>query len=258
MRLFEQIIGVFFSTKCLGCSIENVRFGFCEACVTRLARRSGSRCTWCDRAFRHARRDHICGRCLRSRPDFERVYGLFEYAGPIGNALRTGKYTRLPDAISHVGDHCVRHLPTSILQDPPTVIIPIPIHWKRVFERGFDPPLILSSRVSKALNCPIEKHQLRRIRDTKEQTGLDEIGRKKNLRGAFRFRGNPLEDVLLIDDVYTTGATAREASRTLRKAGCKRIRILCAAYVDQKEVNSPIPDESIHRLTPSHTRRKAE
>ena len=226
--------------------MENVDFGFCKVCQTHLGLRNGSRCTGCDRRFHSVIQDHACGQCLKKKPSFESVHGLFQYYGPMGNALRRGKYSGIPDAIGYVGKHCALHLPTSIMQDPPRSIIPVPIHWKRVFQRGFDTPLILSDTIKTALKCNVSRHQLTRVRHTREQAGLNEDGRRRNVRGAFRFQGNAPNDVLLVDDVYTTGATVREASKVLRRAGCERIRVLCAVYVDPKSLADPITHGSTH------------
>ena len=106
-------------------------------------------------------------------------------------------------------------------------IIPVPLSKRALRERGFNQSLLMAKVISKNLRIPAHMDMLLKIKDTLPQVGLNAKERKKNLRGAFKTSGkiNKLR-LLLLDDVMTTGATARECSKTLMSAGAKRLLLL--------------------------------
>ncbi|MBI4526449.1 MAG: ComF family protein [Deltaproteobacteria bacterium] len=111
-------------------------------------------------------------------------------------------------------------------------IIPVPLHRKRLRWRGFNQAVVLAREVSRAWNVPVDPFVLSRTRETPPQTQLTEEERRKNVRGAFvlnRKKSVKRKVLLLVDDVYTSGATARECSRVLRRAGAKEVHVLTLA-----------------------------
>ncbi|MBU1900612.1 ComF family protein, partial [Myxococcota bacterium] len=190
---------------------------FCAACLTLIEPREGPRCLTCHAAQRGPL--HRCGRCLVDPPAFERAYGLFDYAGPIGEALRRGKYGRDPSLIALVGLHMGAWLPAELWRDPPSVLLPAPLHPRRLAQRGYAPPRVLAEAVGRALGRPVRCGRLLRVRHTPPQAGLRAGQRRENVRGAFEARGPLPDDALIIDDVLTTGETARAMSKALRRAG---------------------------------------
>jgi len=173
-----------------------------------------------------------CGECISLPPPFERAWGCFDYSGPVGDAIRAGKYGGRVDGLPVVARALAARLPHELCRDPPEVVLPMPLHWRRLDARGFSPPLQLASAVAGHLRVARRSRWLRRVRHTPRQAGLSDRQRRTNVRGAFRashrVRGR---DVLLVDDVLTTGATARAAAKVLGRAGAGRVRVLAAAYV---------------------------
>ncbi len=109
-------------------------------------------------------------------------------------------------------------------------IVPVPLHPRRLRERGFSPPAVLARSVARALNARFEPALLERVRDTPSQVALNRAARRRNVTGAFAARGRAPERVWLVDDVVTTGATLAAAARSLRRAGAREIHALAAAY----------------------------
>ena len=109
------------------------------------------------------------------------------------------------------------------------LIVPVPTTKRRLRQRGFNQAEVLARGLARFYGMPMNARALCRMQDRGTQEGLDRDRRLSNLQGTFRasfaVRGRR---VLLIDDVYTTGATAREAVRALREAGCTRVGMLCA------------------------------
>lgn len=108
-------------------------------------------------------------------------------------------------------------------------IVPVPLFWWKRLRRGYDQAALLSATVSQELGIPITS--IRRTKNTKTQTRLDEQKRRENVMNAFTVRTDRVKDksVLLIDDVLTTGATMNECARVLKQAGAKRVYSCVAA-----------------------------
>jgi ComF family protein len=112
------------------------------------------------------------------------------------------------------------------------LIVPVPLHLKRLRWRGFNQSLLLARQVGRACGTRVDPFLLARRRETPPQTQLSEEERRKNMRGAFAVTsGGSVQDrtILLIDDVYTSGATVNECSRALRRAGAKAVYVLTLA-----------------------------
>jgi ComF family protein len=112
---------------------------------------------------------------------------------------------------------------------PPDLVVPVPLHPRRLRARGFNPAALLARTVAECSGARLCTRSLRRLRDTPSQTGLDRRGRRHNVAGAFGCSGRVPRSVWLVDDVVTTGATLSECARTLRRAGARRIVGLSAA-----------------------------
>jgi ComF family protein len=105
--------------------------------------------------------------------------------------------------------------------------VPAPLHRARERARGFNQAELLARRLGR----PLMTHLVRRRKNTPSQTGLTRAQRASNLRSAFAARGRAPEAVIVVDDVYTTGATLNEIARTLKRAGTRRVEALTVARV---------------------------
>ncbi len=113
------------------------------------------------------------------------------------------------------------------------LLIPVPLHRKRLRERGFNQVLLLVKEISSRTGIPYRKTILQKKKPTIPQVTLSGLERERELRGAFHVIGREElkgKSVLLIDDVYTTGATVNECSKMLRRGGAKRVDVLTLAH----------------------------
>jgi competence protein ComFC len=109
------------------------------------------------------------------------------------------------------------------------ILIPVPLHPDRLRQRGFNQSLLLARQISRRHSIPVDFLALERIRMTAPQVELSGAERKKNLHGAFRVRKKEnirQKNILLVDDVFTTGTTVRECSKVLLQAGAKQVDVL--------------------------------
>ena len=115
-----------------------------------------------------------------------------------------------------------------------SLIIPVPLHVKRLRERGFNQSLILARVIGEKQKIPVNFSLLKRHKFTSTQTGSNKKERKQNIKGAFEVTDKKEingKNIILIDDVYTTGATANECAKTLIKAGAQKVSVLTMARV---------------------------
>jgi ComF family protein len=109
------------------------------------------------------------------------------------------------------------------------LVVPVPLHRRRLAKRGYNQAALLAASLAKALDIPLLTSGLIRVRDTGSQARLDAAARKKNLQGAFCANTRLFSGarVLLVDDVVTTTATCRAASLALRNAGAREVQVAC-------------------------------
>ena len=180
------------------------------------------------------RESNVCSSC-RSQPppfDFARAHG--PYQGSLRTLIRSFKFDGFRRLVSPLAQLLQECYLASGLHLQPGWIVPVPLHRKRKLERGFDQTLLLSRTLGPRIGVRVFKG-LRRLRNTAPQSGLDIRSRKSNLRGAFGLeRAEHLagQDVLLIDDVFTTGTTVGEICSLLKsESQVRRILVLTLARV---------------------------
>lgn len=203
----------------------------CGACVADLSPVGSPRCPVCGIPFPGTRgEDHPCGACLAHPPAFDGLQGLYLYEGPVQKAVHRLKYGHRTSVAGAFGPEMGRVAVGWLGPGEGLRVMPVPLHPKRLRERGFNQSLLLARHVAGALGCPLDFLSLRRVKWTVPQAGLSREERKRNVQGAFAVRGGVRKGrVLLVDDVATTGDTLAMCSRTLKKAGYASVHCLTLA-----------------------------
>ncbi len=174
-----------------------------------------------------------CALCRLGTRGFDAAYCFGAYEGVLRNLIHLLKYDGMKPLSKPLGEYLSRALP---LDEPFDAVVPMPLHWRRRFDRGFNQAALLAKEVACRRKIPV-LNAVRRVRATKSQIGLSNSKRRLNVRGAFRAgRGKPLAGlrILLIDDVMTTGATASACGSVLKRAGAKSVTLLTLARVDRR------------------------
>ncbi|MCU0677110.1 MAG: ComF family protein [Myxococcota bacterium] len=185
-----------------------------------------ARCPGCDLVLDFGE-GGFCGACA---PLLERLPGpaAYVFGGPLADAIRRYKYGRRTDLVPELGALLAQAARAHV--GKVDVVIAVPSHPRRVKARGFDHGVLLAEPVAKALDVPLDRARLRRVRDTPPQASLPETAREENVRGAFEAtRDDARRRVLLVDDVRTTGATTKAASAALYRSGATEVRTLTLA-----------------------------
>jgi ComF family protein len=246
LNWWNAALNLLYPPSCYGCGAHTDRPTFCPACQARIARPQAPLCTICGAPFQtRGGADHPCGRCLRHPPRFGRARACAIYdsdtvssdtvnAGgdPLKPVLQRYKYNRDVSLAPLLGALLAERAPLSPAAYD--VIIPVPLHISRLRWRGFNQAHLLVQHF--AGRCAIDPYSLARVRPTRPQVDLREAERRRNVAGAFRVTRPERIDgrrVLLVDDVYTTGATVDECSDALRRAGARGVDVLVLARAVQ-------------------------
>ena len=174
----------------------------------------------------------LCMVCREGLANFDAAYSFGSYEGTLQQLIHLFKYAKVETLAGPLSHFLMQALPLEANFD---VIMAMPMHWRKRWERGFNQAELLADPVARRYGLPLATI-LRRTRYTKSQAGLTEAARRKNLRGSFRLKRPEQvagKRVLLIDDVFTTGATLRAAAAVLKAAGVARVSALTLARVDR-------------------------
>lgn len=199
---------------------------------------------------------HLCGNCIEKPPSFDAAVSAGRYAGALAKAIKLFKYKKKVHLGKRLTEHALQSsLIERTLQDThitavpdtvwgcpayradtavssQTVIIPVPLHVKRLRKREFNQSAIIGSVIGKKYGIPVAANTLMRHRHTRPQVELDGRDRKENVAGAFSVDDRQIiegKDIILIDDVYTSGSTINECSRVLKKNGAEKVKVITLA-----------------------------
>ena len=166
-------------------------------------------------------------------PPVQAVYSAVFYDENAQQIVQRYKYNGCQDLHVYMATQMLRALPDDI-NPANTCLVPIPLHWTRYLWRGFNQSYLLAKHISSITKIPVV-HALKRVKRTAQQTQLNKTEREQNLRDAFVLSTSiPQRRVLLVDDVYTTGATMHAAAIAVQQTGAKRIDSLTFARVATK------------------------
>ncbi len=234
--LGAAILDVLFPARCLLCN-EQLRPGtdilFCPSCGGRLTIIQPPLCSCCGRLLPDSAAGHLCGACLRQRPFFSKARALFIYDRFSAPLIHDFKY-RGRTTGQRTFSALLRRSPIRQELNIPELIIPVPLHHKRLRQRGFNQALTLARSFFPQDKQITRSDLLVRRRWTTPQASLNGRERRKNLRNAFTAADSaPLKDknILLIDDVFTTGSTLNECAAVLLNNGARDIQALTLARV---------------------------
>ena len=225
LRRTRRLANLLLPQDCLVCGQEAGAACLCDACRDELAVHPAA-CPVCAVPTQEALE---CGRCLRDPPAFDATRAAFAYAFPLDRVVQALKYRHRLAAAGFFAEALRRSNP------PPaaSLLLPMPLHVRRLRERGFNQAVEIARPLARAWRLPLELSAVLRARDTAPQASLPWRQRSVNMRGAFRCdtpdRSFAGKTVIVVDDVMTTGATLDELARTLKRHGGARVENLVVA-----------------------------
>ena len=171
----------------------------------------------------------ICGHCCKKKPDVDQTIAAYCFEEPLRALLHEFKY--------HEGLYLCSFLASLIANAiPPDAamtqcLIPVPMHPKRLRQRGFNQAAELTKQLGHTLKLPYELSHCKKIINTAPQASLNGQQRRQNLQHAFEATPLPYQHITLIDDLFTTGSTVNELANVLKKQGVTRVDVWCCARV---------------------------
>ncbi len=215
-------------------NISNQQRDLCRKCQLELPVSSHT-CSQCGIALPPITLyQYRCAQCIKHLPYFNDTVVGFDYQTPINFWLKQfkfhkkGLYARiLTEIYAEKLIKILEHHP----ENRPQVLIPMPLHWRRITQRGFNQAYMIAQQLSQKLQIPISRHScVTRIKYTQPQSKLNQQSRHRNMRGAFYVQNlSEIQHVAIIDDIITTGNTVNELSRELKKQGVQHVSIWALA-----------------------------
>jgi ComF family protein len=180
--------------------------------------------------------DAHCGRCLADPPRFDRLRAAVGYGEVARRVALKLKYSGRPGVAETLATLMARHLP----REGDALLVPVPLHRWRIWSRGYNQSALIAAALSRRTGIPAAPDVLRRVKATPPLRGLGRRERAETVRGAFRVPAEAKErlrgrHLILVDDVYTSGATAGACAKALKRAGAARVDVLCWARVLREE-----------------------
>ena len=218
---FRRWLSALVPPRCGLCHAASDREPFCDGCTRSLP--------WLDRPCRGCAMTlpdgapDLCADCLKHAPRFEHAWSAFRLLTPVQQLIHQLKYSANLSAAHALGTLAARRLARRATPLP-DLLIAVPLHRRRLRERGYNQALELTRAMKRVIDVPLASDIAVRLRATPDQIGQSAAQRRSNLKDAFEIRGSLAgRHVALIDDVMTTGATLAELATACRAAGATRI-----------------------------------
>ncbi len=248
----DDLVTTFFPADCRACGEPLLRAGsssICDDCVGRVQTQTAVLCRLCGEALdmegvrfagQFPAEGLLCAPCRFAPPEFERAVAYAAYENELREMVHLLKYERVRGVARPLGTMLARAVETlEGAAGADLMVVAVPLFPAKERQRGYNQSVLVAEEALRELKRSRSEWRLRpahgvirRVRDTQSQFSLTATGRRRNLRGAFAVDKAAMvvgREVLLVDDIYTTGATARECARVLRRAGASKVWVATVA-----------------------------
>ena len=228
--MLNALLNILFPESCPTCqrpSLDHNTAPICTECWQGILPHDGPGCQKCGKPFVSGI-STTCADCIQSEPYFRNARSFGPHKGALKKAINLFKYHGIKRLAGPLSDVMHRISIPSV-----DAVIPVPLYKKRLRQREFNQSALLAKRTAKQLGIPFTPDCLARIRDTTPQVGMNSNDRFKNVKKAFIIKDSSVirdRNILLVDDVFTTGATVRECSRIMKKAGAQNVYVRTLAH----------------------------
>ena len=239
-KLVEGFADIFFPPLCHVCKIQiepGLNAHICDQCLQSFKLLTPPFCSICGSPFSGAGTNHPCSRCIKHPPAWSSARSVFLYEGSCRDLIHLYKFGKKAILRKPLGMLTASALKPYMDECQPDLLLPVPLHRKRLQSRGFNQALLICEVLSSQWRLPLIRQGLRRSRNTPPQTELSSSERHVNISGAFLVPDPDLirgKKIMLVDDVFTTGCTLNECAKTLMASGAGSVHAVTVA-------RAPIP-----------------
>lgn len=229
--LYRLVLDYALPPRCPGCgAVTPDDYQFCATCWLSLDFMGGAGCLRCGVPMPYE--EMVCAPCMADPPRHDGVFAVTRYDGVARRVVLNLKYgRRIGNAIT-----IAKLMSQRFPMEEDVLLIPVPLHRWRIWQRGYNQAALIVRHLHKLSDAPILLDGLVRIRATRSLAGLSKKARAKEVRAAIKV--NPQhraalkgKKIILVDDVYTSGATANACARALKAAGVKKVELMVWARV---------------------------
>lgn len=232
--MLQRILNLVFPPQCLICDGRVAKHGaLCSKCWQSVRFISDPMCDACGLPFEFDIGSHaLCADCLHTRPLYARARAAFLYDEKSSRLITRFKYSDQIQLAKIYGEW-LSSAGRELLANT-DFLIPVPLHYWRFVQRRFNQSAMLAGEISKNTGITHLPNAIKRTRHTKQQTGLTKTQREENVKGAFIIESHHQvaikgKNILLIDDVITTGSTIEQCTKALIKSGVAQVNVLTLA-----------------------------
>lgn len=239
--MISSIISLLYPPLCLVCGKrDNLRNqDLCADCLKKLKKRSPPFCVKCGRQLPGDPNIEIsCNDCKKDAPCFDRAFSVFYYNGILKELVHNFKYKKMTSLGQEFAQLTVDFMKDHDIAKDSDLVLSIPMHPARLFKREINPSHILAKTIAKKLCLDYSASLLKKIKNTAPQSRLSRSERIENLKGSFSLKRNAgsyikNRDILLVDDLFTTGSTVNECARLLKEASAGHVEVITLARGDR-------------------------
>jgi ComF family protein len=235
-RLLARTVDLLFPPICHLCREYIPEAGevkLCPECLAKAPPLISPKCSCCGHPFESpVGADHLCGPCITAPAPFVSARAALLFEGSTRELIHQFKYSKRVVLRRPLGLLAAAYLDNFAEEFRADLIVPVPLHTKRLRQRGFNQAILLGEIFSERWGVPLSRNNLKRIRWTEPQVNLGAAERAANVKGAFALNDEQEisgRKIILVDDVYTTGSTVKECCRVLLKGRAAEIAVLTVA-----------------------------
>ncbi len=235
-NIFSGLLDILYPRHCFACENslhEEMNTHICASCMEKINKSDTRRCVKCGFELGPGITDSIngCTECENTNLKLEKSFFVSDNRDPIKSLIHQFKYKKHACLATPLGYLLIKLLNQEITCEI-DIIVPVPLYWGKKQKRGFNQSALLAKKISSKIPLPISTNNLYRVKNTLSQTHLSRPQRQKNVFGAFKVK-NPeklhKKNVLLVDDVLTTGTTVSECAKSLKNAGVNKVFLIALA-----------------------------
>ena len=255
LKILDILLELLYPKRCPFCHeiLPREDMEICPDCLSYVRKYYRIRPPFCLLCGRESEDDSLyCEECRRRRPSFDRGFSLFHYGRrntkplmgkkpgferhSMGESVRDFKFKHAKSYAGFYIDELVEAYGEELRKLSIDLIVPVPVHQRRKRERGYNQAYVLADLLGKAMGIPVSDDLLIRSQVTRDQKKLNRSERMRNLSKVFSVTGkvpSKVKNILLIDDIYTTGSTMETCTRKLKQAGAKKVYCvsICSGHI---------------------------